>query len=60
MIRWRHGRLEYKVGRSWSPSRTLRLCCRAGLHFMAWHMAQDRYRCECGRQYLNAEQISSS
>jgi hypothetical protein len=31
-----------------------------GLHFMAWDMMRDQYRCECGRQYLSAEQISSN
>lgn len=57
MLRWRHGRLQYRTGRSWRPSRTLRWCCRIGLHFMAWDFMGDQYRCECRRQYLNAETI---
>lgn len=59
IFRWRRGRLEYQVGRAWRPSRVLRFTCRIGLHFMAWNLMQDRYRCECGQQYLNAEDITS-
>lgn len=60
MLRWRHGRLQYRVGRAWTPSRTLRYCCRVGLHFTAWDLRRDGYYCECGRQYLLAEQITSN
>ena len=57
MLRRCHGRLEYLSGRSWQRSRTLRLCCSLGLHFMAWDFQRDGYYCECGRQYLLGEQI---
>lgn len=60
MLRWRHGRLQHRTGRSWAPSRTLRICCRLGLHFMAWDLMADQYRCECRTQHLNAEAISSN
>lgn len=53
----RTGRLRYRTQRSWRPSRTLRWCCRIGLHFMAWDLMRDQYRCECRQQYLNAETI---
>lgn len=56
-FRWRHGHLEYCFGRLWKPSRTLRLCCRVGLHFTAWDLQRNGYYCECRRQYLLAEQI---
>lgn len=59
MVRWRHGRLQYRTGRSWQPSRVLRFTCRIGLHFMAFNLMEDRCRCECGRQYLNAENITN-
>lgn len=60
MLRIRHGRLQYRSGRSWKPSRTLRTMCTIGLHFMAWNWIEDCCRCECRRQQLNAEQISSN
>lgn len=56
-FRRRHGHLEYCLGRTWQPSRALRFCCRIGLHFMAWDFQRDGHYCECGRQYLLAEQI---
>jgi len=60
VLRWRNGHLEYRTRRSWAPSRTLRFCCRIGLHFMAWDFQRDGCFCECGAHFLHAERIRSS
>jgi hypothetical protein len=55
-FRWRHGRLQYVIGRTWRRSRFLGICCHLGLHFMALDFQRDGAFCECGREALTGEQ----
>lgn len=56
-LRVRDGWIQYAPGRAWEPSRILRACCKAGLHFLAHDLRRDGWYCECGRNFLLAEQV---
>lgn len=56
-VRWRNGRPEVNLYRSWQPNRFLAFCCRIGLHFMALDFRRDGAFCECGRESLTNEQL---